>query len=1041
MLVHSKMRGIALGAAIAITTASLTLVTAAPATAAANNIQATYWASPIGSGSTCSSDSPCSLEGARDKVRTVNADMTGDIIVSLTGGTYNLSSAFELTESSTDHDSGTNGFDVIYRAAEGATPILSGGTTIDPSAFVKGDGDIWSAPVAADVESRQFYVDGVRQTRARHVGNPGFSSDATGYSFASAGAPWNEMDMWGNPDDIEIAAALSWKHPRYSVDSIDVTGNAVTLTMDNPGWADSATQPLHVARDIAWVENALELLDLEGEWYLDRTADRLYYKPRPAEIVTDSEGTRIDPAREFVLGTTVGLLKGTGETGTPLHHVRFEGITFSYDGWTEPNTELGYPDFQAGVVFRGTGSGWPDKSHLTPAGVTFTNSRNIVVSKCTFEHMANAGLAFGIGSQDNLIDHNTFRDLSGSGMTIGGVTKAEHSEPDPERRVTGNVISHNTITQIGREYRDTVGIFVGFTDATDVKHNTLYDLPYSAISVGWGWGNLDKNSTNPPVAKNNIVRGNLIHDYMKQVPDGGGVYTLGSQYGTQVVDNYIYDQRTSHALLYRDNGSAGILDTNNVLDRGPNAKWYHLASGYSGNLAYLNSSSNRAKDNYFAAGMTTQGEGGNNEVTGNISVSGGNWPADALEVIAAAGVDGADISNVAPVPASQGKATTASTSSVSHPASNAVDGDSATRWAQASGAADPSWLKVDLGETHVVTGVTTSAFLATGEGVKYRIEYSTDDVVWTTYADHTTKFVVPGKADGPAVNARYVRMLLTDTQLQEGSLWEFEVWGSPLSLSQGKPATASSQYSENHVPGKAVDGLSTTRWAQHSGYADPSWLQVDLGADYVIARTTTSTIAAQPVKYKIEYSADGSTWFTFVNHTAYAIPGTDTSPTTAIGRYVRVTFTATQGQGGSVSEFDVYGDPITRLTAGATATASSIYSPTFSADKALDLNAATRWAQSAGAADPSWLQVDLGSAQDVAHVATSAFPVGSAVKYKIEYSTDGSTWSTFVAKTAAFSAPGIDSLTTPVSARYVKITITGSNGQGGSIREFQVYGG
>ena len=64
---------------------------------AAAAVQYTFYASPTGSGTTCSLAAPCSLTGARDKVRTVNAAMTGDIVVNLRGGTYALTSTFALT--------------------------------------------------------------------------------------------------------------------------------------------------------------------------------------------------------------------------------------------------------------------------------------------------------------------------------------------------------------------------------------------------------------------------------------------------------------------------------------------------------------------------------------------------------------------------------------------------------------------------------------------------------------------------------------------------------------------------------------------------------------------------------------------------------------------------------------------------------------------------------------------------------------------------------------------------------------------------------
>src|SRR4051794_10261612 len=82
---------------------------ALPADAA---VQATFYVSPTGSGTTCSLTAPCSLQGGIDKVRTVNGNMTGDIVVNLLDGTYALTSELQFREDSTTLDSGTNGFNV-----------------------------------------------------------------------------------------------------------------------------------------------------------------------------------------------------------------------------------------------------------------------------------------------------------------------------------------------------------------------------------------------------------------------------------------------------------------------------------------------------------------------------------------------------------------------------------------------------------------------------------------------------------------------------------------------------------------------------------------------------------------------------------------------------------------------------------------------------------------------------------------------------------------------------------------------------------------
>src|SRR5439155_25483447 len=52
---------------------------------------------------------PGNLFAARDAVRALSTNMTGDIVVTLLGGTYALTNSFQLREDATNHDSGTGG--------------------------------------------------------------------------------------------------------------------------------------------------------------------------------------------------------------------------------------------------------------------------------------------------------------------------------------------------------------------------------------------------------------------------------------------------------------------------------------------------------------------------------------------------------------------------------------------------------------------------------------------------------------------------------------------------------------------------------------------------------------------------------------------------------------------------------------------------------------------------------------------------------------------------------------------------------------------
>src|SRR5277367_2974030 len=122
---------------------------------------------------------------------------------------------------------------------------------------------------------------------------------------------------------------------------------------------------------------------------------------------------------------------------------------------------------------------------------------------------------------------------------------------------------------------------------------------------------------------------------------------------------------------------------------------------------------------------------------------------------------------------SQGKtATASSTESAAYPASDAVDGNTGTRWSSAF--SDPQWLQVDLGATASITSVTLQweAAYATA----FQIQTSTDNTNWTTIYSTTTG---TGGTQTLSVNGtgRYVRMNGTARATPYGySLWEFGVY-------------------------------------------------------------------------------------------------------------------------------------------------------------------------------------------------------------------------------------------------------------------------
>lgn len=116
--------------------------------------------------------------------------------------------------------------------------------------------------------------------------------------------------------------------------------------------------------------------------------------------------------------------------------------------------------------------------------------------------------------------------------------------------------------------------------------------------------------------------------------------------------------------------------------------------------------------------------------------------------------------------------------------------------------------------------------------------------------------------------ARYVRMLGIQAQSQWGySLYEFEArdGANGDNLALGRPATASSSYSDTAGPDRAVDGDRTTRWANSQAERPTmkGWYAVDLGESTRLDRVTLHWQEdAWPLNHWIQVSDDGTSWRT-----------------------------------------------------------------------------------------------------------------------------------------------------------------------------------
>jgi endoglucanase len=193
-----------------------------------------------------------------------------------------------------------------------------------------------------------------------------------------------------------------------------------------------------------------------------------------------------------------------------------------------------------------------------PAAVVLENAANCRFENCVVRHVGASGISLQGACQGNRIVGNEIGDVGGNGIMVG------EPSTSTEQLARDNVVANNHIHHCGAVYHGCVGIWVGITDGTIVRHNEIHDLPYTGVSVGWMWN----TSTTP--CQRNVIEHNHIHNVMQMLSDGGGIYTLGRQPGTVLRSNLIHDVianagRAESNGMFIDEGSSEMLIEQNTI--------------------------------------------------------------------------------------------------------------------------------------------------------------------------------------------------------------------------------------------------------------------------------------------------------------------------------------------------------------------------------------------------------------------------------------------------------------------------------------------
>lgn len=564
--------------------------------------QATYYVAPDGDDSNPGTiESPFrTLQHARDVVRTVNADMTGDVHVYLRGGSYPVTSTIGFGP----RDSGTNGHRIVYAAYPNETPVLEGGVQV--TGWTQHRGSIWKAPLDRVDKLRALYVNDKRAfMAAKTINSAGCHGTYTiragqaAWAWESgsqcAGARYNSADfpaISGNQEDIEIETATTWTTAIVGVRQVTTDGGNRVALFQQPGAAiaQGAFNGNAQVGGTHKVMNAYEFLDAPGEFFFDRTSRTLYYYK--ADSLDMSTATVFAPATVSTVLHVAGL-----STSDHARNITFSGLTVQHSDWNLVDV--------AGSVFKQAQQGNLSATvyakqnfhayhyrnvDLTPGAIHIQNADGILLERNRIQHTGADGINLVNDVQGSQLIGNHTNDIAGSAVTVGNpqhVYIGDHTSSNREKypaQVEGlckNIeLKNNYLYDSAVLFNGHAAVAAYFVDTLTIQHNRVEKAPWAGVSLGWGWWNFDGSPgsivPNRPTttARNNTISDNQIVDTVQRLSDTAPIYTLGDQPGTTVSNNYLQGVPAGHKYgLHPDEGSAHITFRDNVLSVDKNVTW------------------------------------------------------------------------------------------------------------------------------------------------------------------------------------------------------------------------------------------------------------------------------------------------------------------------------------------------------------------------------------------------------------------------------------------------------------------------------------
>ncbi len=525
-----------------------------------------------------------------------------EVTIFLQAGTYYLYEPLRLRP----EDSGLT--------IEGKDAVISGGMKITGW---KRQGKMVVADVpdfnGRPVDFRQLWVNGQKAVRARDVSDFEQMNRIRTYDKKNhvLWVPRKAVEKILKAPYAEMVLHEMWCTSNLRIKSITPQGDSAAVRFHQPEdrlqfehpWPSPMTPDTKHPSPF-YLTNAKELLDEPGEWYHDIREHKVYYMPREGEAI-----------REAIVPVVETLVEFIGTAEHPVRNITMKGIRFSHTTWMRPS-EKGHVPLQAGMYLKEAyklrpqidrpnnhkldNQGWLGRAD---AAVELRYTEDCNFEGCRFEHLGGSGLDYVVACRRGTTTHCTFTDIAMNGYVCGSFspegleTHLPYQPTDFREVCTGQTVEQSEFYDISNEDWGCVAICAGYVSGITIDHNTIHDVSYTGISLGWGW------NRDLVCMKDNKVHANLIYNYANHMYDCAGIYTLGNQPGTLISENVVRDIATPSYVhdpnhwfyLYTDEGSSNITLRDNWT---PTEKFLKNANG-PGNVWENNGPqvNNQIKDN------------------------------------------------------------------------------------------------------------------------------------------------------------------------------------------------------------------------------------------------------------------------------------------------------------------------------------------------------------------------------------------------------------------------------------------------------------